>query len=391
MTGFRTETMGARYKDMAHWPRQRNNAGSNVREERKLDSVDFDALEEQARGRLSPAAYAFAAAGADDEITLAENITAWRRLRLRPRMLNDIGSIDTGVSVLGARLASPIMVAPFGRHKLFHPEGERATARGASAAGAVLVLPTTSTISMEDVAAEPGTAPRWFQLYLPPDRGLTENLIDRAAAAGFGAVVLTVDQPVYGSSPRAARAPLVPSPDIRNANLPGHPIAQNAYKAGYSGKVTFPATWRDLEWLVQRSPLDVIVKGILRGDDAVSCIEAGAKAIMVSNHGGRHLDGTVASAEALPEIAAAVAGKAELYVDGGIRRGTDIVKALALGARAVLVARPVVWGLALDGAAGVTMVLEHLRAELARSMALCGVARLDDITGDLVAGIEIVR
>jgi 4-hydroxymandelate oxidase len=351
-----------------------------------LDSADFDVLEERARGRLAPGAYAFAAAGADDEITTADNVAAWRRLRLRPRMLNDITQIDTGVDVLGRRLEIPIMVAPFGRHRLFHPEGERATARGAAAAGAVFVLPTTSTLSMEDVAAEPGAGPRWFQLYLPPDRALTENLIDRAAAAGFGAVVLTVDQPVYGSSPRAARAPLTPSPDIRNANLPGQPIAQNSYKPDYSGRVTFPATWRDLEWLVRRSPVDVVVKGVLRGDDALRCVEAGAKAVIVSNLGGRHLDATVATADALPEIAEAVAGKAELYVDGGIRRGTDIVKALALGARAVLVARPVIWGLAIDGADGVRAVLDHLRAELDRSMALCGTARLDQITADLMAG-----
>jgi 4-hydroxymandelate oxidase len=334
-----------------------------------LDSADFDVLEERARGRLAPGAYAFAAAGADDEITTADNVAAWRRLRLRPRMLNDITQIDTGVDVLGRRLEIPIMVAPFGRHRLFHPEGERATA-----------------LSMEDVAAEPGAWPRWFQLYLPPDRALAENLIDRAAAAGFGAVVLTVDQPVYGSSPRAARAPLTPSPDIRNANLPGQPIAQNSYKPDYSGRVTFPATWRDLEWLVRRSPVDVVVKGVLRGDDALRCVEAGAKAVIVSNHGGRHLDATVATADALPEIAEAVAGKAELYVDGGIRRGTDIVKALALGARAVLVARPVIWGLAIDGADGVRAVLDHLRAELVRSMALCGTARLDQITADLMAG-----
>jgi 4-hydroxymandelate oxidase len=351
-----------------------------------LDSADFDALEERARARLAPAAYAFAAAGADDEIATADNVAAWRRLRLRPRMLNDITRIDTGVSILGVRLETPIMVAPFGRHRLFHPDGERATGRGAAAAGSVFVLPTTSTVSMEDVAAEPGAAPRWFQLYLPPDRALTENLIDRAAAAGFGAVVLTVDQPVYGSSPRAARAPLKPSPDIRNANLPGQPIAQNAYKPDYSGRVTFPATWRDLEWLVRRSSIDVLVKGVLRGDDALRCVEAGAKAVIVSNHGGRHLDASIATADALPEIAAAVARKAELYVDGGIRRGTDIVKALALGARAVLVARPVIWGLALDGADGVRAVLDHLRAELVRSMALCGTARLDEITPDLVAG-----
>jgi 4-hydroxymandelate oxidase len=304
---------------------------------------------------------------------------------LRPRVLNDVAKIDTGASVLGARLASPIMVAPFGRHKLFHPEGERATARGAAAAAAVFVLPTASTVSMEDVASEPATAPRWFQLYLPPDRALAESLIDRAAAASFGAIVLTVDQPVYGSSPRAARAPLVPSPDIRNANLPGQPIAQHSYKAGHAGAVMFPATLRDLEWLVSRSRLDVVVKGVLRGDDAVRCVEAGAKAIIVSNHGGRHLDGTIATADALPEIADAIAGKAELYVDSGIRRGTDILKALALGARAVLVARPVIWGLALDGADGVRAVLDHLNAELARAMALCGAARLEDIGADLVA------
>jgi 4-hydroxymandelate oxidase len=230
------------------------------------------------------------------------------------------------------------------------------------------------------------TAPRWFQLYLPPDRALTENLVDRAAAAGFRAVVLTVDQPVYGSSPRAVRAPLAPSPEIRNANLPGQPIAQHSYKPGHTGAVTFPATWRDLEWLARRSRLDVLVKGVLRGDDAVRCVDAGAKAIIVSNHGGRHLDGTIATADALAEIAAAVAGKAELYIDGGIRRGTDIVKALALGARAVLVARPVIWGLALDGAEGVRGVLDHLRAELVRAMALCGAARLGDISADLVTG-----
>jgi 4-hydroxymandelate oxidase len=350
-----------------------------------LDSADFDALEEKARVKLAPDAYAFAVAGADDELTLGANIAAWRRLRLRPRVLNDVTGIDTEVRILGARLATPIMVAPFGRHKLFHPEGERATARGAASAGAVFVLPTTSTVSIEEVAAEPAP-PRWFQLYLLADRALTENLIDRAAAAGFGAIVLTVDQPVYGSSPRAARTPLPASPDIRNANLPGEPIAQHSYKPGHTGRVTFPATWRDLEWLVRRSRLDVVVKGVLRGDDAVRCVEAGAKAIIVSNHGGRHLDGTVATADALPEIADAVAGKIELYVDGGIRRGTDIVKALALGARAVLVARPVIWGLALDGGEGVRAVLDHLHGELVRAMALCGVARLEDISADLVAG-----
>ena len=350
-----------------------------------MDSADFDALEGRARDTLSPGAFAFAAGGADDEITLADNIAAWRRLRLRPRMLRDITAIDTRVSVLGERIAMPLLVAPTGRHRLFHPEGERATARGAAAADVPYCLATTATVSIEDVAAERATAPQWFQLYLPPARAVTEGLIDRVAAAGFRAIVLTVDQPVYGASPRSARTPLAPSPDIRAVNLPGQPVAAHSYGAGHTGTVTFPATWRDLEWLVERSPLDVLVKGVLRADDALRCAELGAKAVIVSNPGGRHLDATVATADALPAIAAAVGAKAEVYVDGGIRRGTDIIKALALGARAVLIGRPALWGLAIGGADGVRDVFAHLHAELVRTMALCGVAKLGDVTRDLVA------
>jgi 4-hydroxymandelate oxidase len=350
-----------------------------------MDSADFDALEERARQKLSPGAYAFAAGGADDEITLVDNLAAWRRLRLRPRMLRDITAIDTGASVLGERLAMPLMVAPTGRHRLFHPEGERATARGAATAGVPYVMATASTVSIEEVAAERRSAPQWFQLYLPPERSVTEGLLDRVAAAGFRAIVLTVDQPVYGSSPRSARTPLAPSSDIRAVNLPGQPVAAHSYGAAHSGTVTYPATWRDLEWLVARSPIDVLVKGVLRADDALRCVNLGAKAIIVSNHGGRHLDATVSTADALPGIAAAVGSRAEVYVDGGIRRGTDIVKALALGARAVLIGRPCVWGLATGGADGVRDVFTHLGAELARTMALCGVAKLDEVTRDLVA------
>jgi len=350
-----------------------------------MDSRDFDALEDRAREKLLPGAFAFAAGGADDEITLADNVAAWQRLRLAPRMLRDVTAIDTSVSVLGARIAAPLMVAPTGRHKLFHPDGERATARGAAAAGVPYVMATASTVSMEDVAAERTSAPQWFQLYLPPDRRVTEGLVDRAAVAGFSAVVLTVDQPVYGSSPRAARSPLEASPDIRAVNLPGQPVAAHGYGAAHSGSVTHPATFDDLAWLVRRSALPLLVKGVLRADDAVRCVETGAKGVIVSNHGGRHLDATVATADALPAIAAALGTKAEVYVDGGIRRGTDIVKALALGARAVLIGRPAVWGLALAGADGVRDVLAHLRGELVRTMALCGIAKVEEITRDLVA------
>ena len=350
-----------------------------------MDIVDFDALEEQARAKMPPASFAFCAAGADDEISAAENVTAWRRLRLRPRVLRDITQVDTRVSLLGNEIQFPILVAPTGRHKLFNPEGEAATARGAAAAGVPFVMATNANVTIEAVAAERRRAPQWFQLYYWPNRAEVEALIDRVAAAGFGALVLTVDAPVPGWSPRAARLQHEPSPEIRNINMPGSPMARTAYHPDFVGKVMYPASWRELEWLVKRSPMPVLVKGVLRADDAMRCVECGARAVMVSNHGGRHLDTTVTTAAAIGEVAAALAGKAEVYVDGGIRRGTDILKALALGARAVLIGRPIIWGLSVQGADGVKAVLEHLRTELVHAMQLTGTARLAEATADLVA------
>jgi 4-hydroxymandelate oxidase len=306
-----------------------------------VDCVEFDALEEEARAKLSASSFAFGATGADDEITARENVTAWRRLRLRPHVLRDISDVDTSTSLLGTKVPIPIMVAPMGRHRLFNSDGERATARGAAAAGSIYALATSANVLLEDVAAERRETPQWF-------------LLDRVAAAKFGALILTVDNQVYGSSPRQLRSQYVPSPDIRNVNMPGAPIARTAYDPEYKGKVMFPTTWHELEWLVNRTPLNVVVKGVLRADDAVRCIDAGAKAVIVSNHGGRHLDTSVPTADALAEVVNAVAGKGEVYVDGGIRRGTDILKALA-------------------------------RDELIRTMQLCGVPRLADIKPDLVA------
>jgi 4-hydroxymandelate oxidase len=350
-----------------------------------VDCADFDALENEARAKLSTPSFAFCATGADDEITAAENVAAWRKLRLRPHVLRDVSSVDISVSLLGTRVATPIMVAPMGRHRLFHAEGERASARGAAAASALYVAATSANILLEDIAADRRSAPQWFQLYMWASREGLEALIDRVAAAGFRALVLTVDNQVYGASPRQMRAPFVPSPDIRNVNMPGAPMARTAYDPAFKGKVNFPTTWRDLEWLVKRVPINVIVKGVLRGDDAARCVDLGAKAIIVSNHGGRHLDTTMPTADALAEVVGAVAGKAEVYVDGGIRRGTDILKALALGARAALVGRPVLWGLATGGADGVQAVLDHLRDELIRAMQLSGVTRPAEIERDLVA------
>lgn len=356
-----------------------------------MDMADFDALEAAARGRLASGAYMFAACAAGDEITAAENGAAWRRLRLRPRVLRDVPAVDVATRILGAPASMPLMLAPTGRHRLYHPEGEAATARAAAAAGIPFVLATNSTVSIEDVAAERRAAPQWFQLYMTPDRLVTEQLLDRLAQAGFGALVLTVDQPVPGYSPRAARDPAPVSEAIRHVNLPGQPVARTAYDpaiqgAAAAGGIAFPTSLTDLEWLVRRAPMPVLVKGVLRGDDARRAVEAGARGIIVSNHGGRHLDTTVTTAEALPEIAASVGDTAEIYVDGGIRRGTDIVKALALGARAVLIGRPMLWGLATGGSDGVAAVLDYYRAELVRTMALCGLAAVAEAAADLVAG-----
>jgi 4-hydroxymandelate oxidase len=354
-----------------------------------VDCVDLDALEAEARRVMRPESWVFCDTGADDEITAKENVAAWRNLRLRPRMLQEIRSVDTSVTLLGDRVATPVMVAPTGRHHLFHSEGERATARGAAAAGALYVMSTSGATLVEDVAKERdpqrGGAPQWFQLYMQPDREETGRLLDRCAAVGFKALVLTVDQPVPGWSPRAPRTPVRADPAIRSVNMPGQPIAKTAYDPDRKGFVMFPIGWRDLEWLVKRCALPVVVKGVLRGDDAARCVDIGVKGIMVSNHGGRHLDTTVTAADAIAEVAAAVGRHAEVYVDGGIRRGTDIVKAIALGARAVLVGRPPLWGLSVAGAGGVQMVMEHFREELVRAMQLCGAASLGDITRDLVA------
>ncbi len=351
-----------------------------------MDCVDLDALEAEARRVMSPPAWVFCDTGADDEIIAKENVTAWRKLRLRPRMLRDIVKIDTSVTLLGQRVAAPLMVAPTGRHHLFHPQGERETARGAAAAGALYVMSTSGATLVEDVAKERGSAPQWFQLYMQPDREETGKLLDRCAAVGFTALVLTVDQPVPGWSPRAFRTPVIANDKVRSVNMPGQPVARTAYDPDRKGVVMFPTAWRDLEWLVKRCSMPVVVKGVLRGDDAARCVDAGVKGIMVSNHGGRHLDTTVTTADVIAEVVGAVGRNAEVYVDGGIRRGTDVLKALALGARAVLLGRPPLWGLAVNGAAGVEAVMEHFREELIRAMQLCGAANLADVTPDLVAG-----
>jgi 4-hydroxymandelate oxidase len=350
-----------------------------------MNNIDFETLETDAYAAMSPGAAAFCACGADDEITARENISMWQGLRLRPHVLRDVSDVDASTNILGEPTGSPIIVAPMGRHRLFHDDGERATANGAASADAIFTLATNSTVSIETVAEQRRSSAQWFQLYISPERAGVETLVQRAEASGFSTVVLTVDQAMSGWSPRAAGTPVLPSDDIRHVNLPGQPVARTSYDPSMAQGLSYPATIADVEWLVEHTSMSVVVKGLLRADDALRCADAGAAGIVVSNHGGRHLDTTIATAAALPEIAQAVGDQLQVFVDGGIRSGTDVFKALALGADGVLVGRPILWGLALDGATGVEFVLERLRTELVRTMAMCGISRVEEITPDLVA------
>ena len=341
--------------------------------------------------QLSPMARDYYVSGSWDEITLRDNRAAFERYKLRPRMLVDVSQRDLSTTILGQSLPLPILIAPMAFQCLAHPEGEIATAKAAAKLGSVMVLSTLATTSMEDVASVRSQTPQWFQLYVHRDRGLTRALVERAHAAGFQALCLTVDAPVLGKREKDTHNQFVLPSDMELANFSRLAHLEISYQPGESGLFAYfleqlnPAlTWSDLEWLQSLSPLPLVVKGILRGDDAIRAVEHGAKAVMVSNHGGRQLDGAIASIDALSEVVAAVGDQVDVLVDGGIRRGTDVLKALALGAKAVLLGRPVLWGLTLAGEAGVKHVLELLRDELDLAMALSGCAKLQDIDSSLV-------
>lgn len=341
--------------------------------------------------QLSPMARDYYASGSWDEITLRDNRAAFERYKLRPRMLVDVSQRDLSTTILGQSLPLPILIAPMAFQCLAHPEGEIATAKAAAKLGSVMVLSTLATTSMEDVASVRSQTPQWFQLYVHRDRGLTRALVERAHAAGFQALCLTVDAPVLGKREKDTHNQFVLPSDMELANFSRLAHLEIPYQPGESGLFAYfleqlnPAlTWSDLEWLQSLSPLPLVVKGILRGDDAIRAVEHGAKAVMVSNHGGRQLDGAIASIDALSEVVAAVGDQVDVLVDGGIRRGTDVLKALALGAKAVLLGRPVLWGLTLAGEAGVKHILELLRDELDLAMALSGCAKLQDIDSSLV-------
>ncbi len=337
-----------------------------------------------ARERMSEQAWAYLAGGAADELTLQDNRQAFDRLRLRSRVLQDLRGGNTRLRLFGQDYEHPIFVAPVAYQQLAHADGELACVLGASALRAGMVVSTQASIELETIAAQAQT-PLWFQLYIQPDRDFTAALVRRAEAAGYRALVLTVDAPVSGIRNREQRAGFALPTGIEAVNLRGmRPLAVSADPSASSLLLGGPLlnaapTWADLDWLRAQTRLPILLKGILSAADAEQALAAGVDGLIVSNHGGRTLDGLPATIEALPEVAAAVQGRVPVLLDGGIRRGTDILKALALGADAVLVGRPCIFALAAAGAVGVAHVLQLLRAELEVAMALTGCADLASI------------
>jgi 4-hydroxymandelate oxidase len=346
------------------------------------EPLNLDDFEARARARLPPEVWDYYAGGAGDEQTLRWNRDAWSRLALRPRVLRGAEAPALATRVLGHDLRLPVLVAPTAFQGLAHPEGEVATARAAAEAGVVHVQSLLSSRPLEDVVrAAPGRV--FFQLYPLRSRKLTEALIERAEAAGCGALVVTVDTPRPGRRERDLRHGLrLPLAEALGHVLPEplRGLRDELGAAAFEGLLDPALTWSGLEHLRARTSLPLVVKGVLRGDDARLAVEHGAAAVVVSNHGGRQLDGAPATADVLAEVVDDLAGRAEAWVDGGLRRGTDVVKALALGARAVLIGRPALWGLACDGQRGVARVLALLRDEIALTLTLCGAASAAELS-----------
>ena len=354
------------------------------------DALNIHDLEKIAVQRLPDAPRGYYASGGWDEVTLRENREAYERIRVHYRCMVDVSKRDLSTEVLGCKMSMPIVVAPTAFHCMATEEGELATVRAAGKAGVVMGVSTLATKSFEEVA-EASSGPLWFQLYIAREREFTKDMLARAKASGYKAVMLTVDTPEWGRRER----------DVRNAfHLPHHLSAVNVAryspegaKMQHSGRglgQAFPwmidnsLTWKDLDWLLEQTDLPVMVKGICRADDAKTAVEHGVRAVIVSNHGGRQMDGAPATIEVLPEIVAAIGDKVPVLVDGGIRRGSDVLKALALGAKAVQIGRPILWGLATAGEEGALAALEFLRSELSLAMALTGCPDIASITRDLV-------
>ena len=352
--------------------------------------LNIDDHHRAARARLPKDVLDYYEGGALDEITLRENTAGWERLKLYYHVLAGVGTRDLSTTILGHFISLPIGVAPMAFQKLACAAGEIATAEAAKAVGTLFILSSFSNTAMESVLPQ-AASPRWFQLYIYKDRGITNELVRRAEAAGAEAIVVTVDAPGLGTRERDVRNSFRLPDDLAVENLV--PLGKGNFpKVTGSGLAAYvrenfksDLKFEDLDWLCGCTRLPIIVKGVCRGDDARRVAEHGAKAVVVSNHGGRQLDTAPATCEALSAVASAVGDLCELYVDGGIRRGSDVLKAIALGARAVLLGRPILWGLCVGGAQGATDVLEILRRELDEAMLLCGCTELGDINRSLLA------
>ncbi len=348
-----------------------------------ISLADFERVAEEV---LGPGALAYYAGGATDEVTMRDNIAAWQRIPIVPRVLVGAEQRDPSVTFLGRRRPHPLILAPTASQRLAHPDGELAAAQAAAATGAVVTLSTFASATLPEVAQAAPDATRWFQLYVFRDRGISRELIAQAIAHGYEALVITVDLPVIGVRERELRWPVEAEVTAPMAK----PWLTGA--SGYSPTLSEIAsgtdaglTWADIEAFAAESTIPVIVKGILAPEDAVLAAEHGARAVVVSNHGGRQLDTVLASADALGPIVEAAEDRVEVLVDGGIRRGTDVFKALALGARGVLVGRPILWGLAAGGAAGAAQVLAILLAEFDTALALSGALRADAVDMRFIA------
>ena len=365
-----------------------SSGGPGAADDDRPAPVSIDEYEERARERLPRMAFDYFAGGAGDEWTLQDNRAAFRRWVLRPRVLIDVSERDTSTTVLGTPVAFPILVAPTALQRMADREGELATSRASAEAGTVMVVSTIASGTIEEVAEAAPDAPRWFQLYVHRDRGLTQDLVERAVAAGYRALMLTVDTPVLGVRDRDSRNRFATPPGVGLSNVGARFLPE--VEDGDSGLAAYvrsqqdpSVTWADVEWLRSLCDLPIVLKGIVTAEDAALADDAEVDAIVVSNHGGRQLDGTIATLDALPEVVEA-SGACEVYLDGGVRRGPDVLKALALGARAVMVGRPVLWGLAVAGEAGVRRVLRLLAQDLDVAMAIAGCRTIDEISPALV-------
>ena len=357
-----------------------------------LPTADVTRFEPLARRRLSQMAYDYVRSGGADEISMRENRAGFGRLKLSPSVLVDVSKIDTRVNLFGGEFESPILLAPVAYHRLYHPEGEIGTARGASAAGAGFVISTFTTTAIDEIARNT-QRPIWFQLYVQRDREFTKDMVQRAVASGCKAVCLTVDTPVLGNRYGQLSFGLPKELEcvhLRGLTLSGPGVGQETQghktQRGSIYDTLFDPSfnWNDLEWLRSVAGVPVLIKGVLSPEDGKRAVERGADGVIVSNHGGRNLDTVPATIDALPRVVNAVAGRIPVMLDSGIRRGTDVLMALALGAKAVFIGRPYVYGLALGGAKGVERVISILRDELERAMALTGRRSIAEIDASVL-------